>query len=542
MNITAHLARAAREHPDAAALIAGRGRAERRVTFRELDALATRSAEALGRAGLKPGDRMLLLIRPSADLFILLLGALRLGVVCILPDAGGGFGALRRVCGRLQPQAAAAEGAAWPLFLLLPELARVPLRLSPGGALFGSIPLDTLSGGGAVSPVITEVPDGHPALITSTSGTTGRPKIAVRAHGFLEAQRRAVQECLGLRPGETELVSLPVFTLANLAAGVTSVIADASFARLGRADPARVFAQMARHRPDRMACSPAFIERLLDWLDARGPGGADSAEMFTPRRIFIGGAPVFPALLRRIERISPDVRVTIVYGSTEAEPVACLPAAEYTEADREAAANGRGLLVGKPVPGIEARVLRDRWGHALGILTPSELARLTLPPGQAGEIAVSGPNVLGGYLDGEGDSENKFRADGRWWHRTGDAGRFDGQGRLWLLGRCARRIGAGQGPVYNLQIEAAAMSFDWVRQAGVVLSGGRRFLAIATRRAPHSAEFRAFRLALGWADLSGILTFPSLPVDRRHNAKIDHAALERAVRRALRLPKSAGPA
>ncbi len=534
MNITLHLKRVAQEYPDTAALISGRVHRERQLTFRQLETMVSLIAHTLASAGLHKNSRLLLLVRPSLELYAILLAALSRGITCILPDAGGGAKSLAAICQRLHPNAVATEGVAWPLFLLLRALARIPLRFSPGGALVGSIPLHTHRSNGLRQLPIFDLPDNHPALITPTSGTTGVPKIAVRSHGFLEAQRRALQSCLDLQAGEIDLVSLPVFALANLAAGVTSLIADTNFSRLGKTTAHRIFAQMQRHHPNRMACSPAFIQRLLDGLESSEQRRRFSnTQPFTPRRIYIGGAPVFPTLLRRLQTRFPEASVNIVYGSTEAEPVACLPVEEYSAPDREAATRGAGLLVGKPVAGIEVRVIKDRWGHSVNDLTDAELSRLARPAGQAGEIVVSGPHVLGGYLDGVGDDENKFCADDRRWHRTGDAGRLDEQGRLWILGRCSRRFDDDPNPVYNLQIEAAAMNFDWVHQAGAITINHKRYLAISTKRRPESAEFRVFRLALVWAKLFAIVTLPSLPVDRRHNAKIDHISLERTLRRVM---------
>ena len=92
------------------------------------------------------------------------------------------------------------------------------------------------------------------------------------------------------------------------------------------------------------------------------------------------------------------------------------------------------------MPEIEVRILPDKWGEPIGSFTHAELEAQSLPAGETGEIVVSGPHVLGGYLHGRGDSETKFRVNGTVWHRTGDAGYFDDTGRLWLMGRCAVNI------------------------------------------------------------------------------------------------------
>ena len=106
---------------------------------------------------------------------------------------------------------------------------------------------------------------------------------------------------------------------------------------------------------------------------------------------------------------------------------------------------GGGLPAGRPVDTIRLRVIEDRWGTPLGTLDASDFEGMTCSPGVPGEVVVSGAHVLPGYLDGKGDTETKFDVVGKdgahtRWHRTGDAGTRDADGRLWLLGRCAAAV------------------------------------------------------------------------------------------------------
>ena len=203
-----------------------------------------------------------------------------------------------------------------------------------------------------------------------------------------------------------------------------------------------------------------------------------------------------------------------VYGSTEAEPIA--HTSGLLDADRRRTADGAGLLAGRPVAQVDLCIVPPT-DRPLGPFTDAEWSEMACADGEAGEIVVAGDHVVPGYLDGEGDAESKVSVAGRRWHRTGDAGRLDADGRLWLLGRCAGASRRGADTVYPLQVEAALRALG-VRAAFVDLDGAR-VVAVTEDPGVEVAE------ALPWAGLDAVVRVDALPVDRRHNAKIDRPAL-----------------
>ena len=262
--------------------------------------------------------------------------------------------------------------------------------------------------------------------MTFTSGSTGAPKAAVRSHGLLVAQQQILASELRSAPGDLVLSGLPIFVLANLGCGAASLIPGCDLSRPGAVDAAAVIERVRELGVTCIQGSPAFLEKLTDHCRSRG------IRLCSVRRICTGGAPVFPRLLDLIQAAAPQADVTAIYGSTEAEPIACLPRAGLRPEDRAAMDAGGGLLAGRPVAATRLRVLPDRWGAPIGPFGEPEFERLCRGPGQAGEIVVSGAHVLKGYLHGEGNCDTKFSVEGRIWHRTGDAGRIDPEGNLWL--------------------------------------------------------------------------------------------------------------
>jgi acyl-CoA synthetase (AMP-forming)/AMP-acid ligase II len=502
------------------------------LTFRELDEASARVAARLEQLGLGAGDPALILCPMSSDLYVTLIGLFRLGAMAMFVDPSAGRPHLERCCRLMAPKMFLGSAKAHLLRIVSPAIRRIPRHVVIGSRL--PIPGTSSVTSRITGPARAEVAAVHeqtPALVTFTSGSTGEPKAAVRTHGFLLAQHAVLEDSLSLAPGDVDLTTLPIFVLANLASGVTSVIPDADLRYPGRIEPGPVFEQLQqldrRHRlvASRIAASPALLARL-----AAHAGGGNS-ETMTPlaafTRIFTGGAPVFPSLLARLHAAAPGAEVTAVYGSTEAEPIAHVTWQEITEADRHAMRTGAGLLTGHPVASIQLRILPDRWGQPIAPLTSSELDALALPPGEHGEIVVSGPHVLTGYLHGQGDEETKFDVDGRRWHRTGDAGYLDDGGRLWLLGRCSARIDDDRGRAYPFAVECALDGIAGVRRTAFLAHNGRRLLVAELEPGASPQTRDVLRAASAWAHPDDVRVIGRLPVDARHNAKIDYPALRK---------------
>jgi acyl-CoA synthetase (AMP-forming)/AMP-acid ligase II len=226
-------------------------------------------------------------------------------------------------------------------------------------------------------------------LITFTSGGTGAPKAAVRTHRFLIAQHEALKNSISLEPGERDLTTLPIFVLANLASGITSVLPDAKISHPGSVNVEPLAKQVRRLKPTRTGGSPAFYQRLA----------AQPSILRDFRKIYTGGAPVFPSFLQKLQNLAPQSQIVAVYGSTEAEPIAHIKCSEITASDWQAMREGKGLLAGPTIPEIRLRIVPDQWGKEVLIQAP-------VPEGETGEILVTGDHVLKSYLRGQGATQD----------------------------------------------------------------------------------------------------------------------------------------
>ncbi len=473
MTILTAFSRAVEAHPDRIAVIDGKSRA---TSYEELNGRAAALAENWRGRGVGPGDAVLIAMPVTADLYASLAALWRLGAYAVLPEPAMGLRGVKHAIEAQPIKAWIGGGMLRVLPFLVPALRKVK-RLPVGKK---SCPASPPS----------EWPDTHPALMSFTSGSTGRPKAIMRNHGFLKAQNEAVSPLLSSDRDEIDLVGFPVFVLANIALGITSVLPNWPLRDPAKADAAAIRKHCAQHGVTRLLLPPAMAELLAD---APLPQKVD--------RIFTGGGPVFPDVVERLTAINPDLRLVAVYGSTEAEPIAECELSAISDADREAMATGAGLLAGLPASGARVRIIED-------------------------EIQVAGGHVVSGYVDPADDAKTKVRdKDGTIWHRTGDGGRFDDNGRLWLRGRIAGRSGR----LWPFEIEVAARSWPLVEKAALVPVDGKGVLAIqGDERGLPNWQTLARKLKV-----NTVVALPRIPLDQRHRSKVDYAALEGEIRAAL---------
>lgn len=501
--------------PGADAIIDYSGRRARSLTYAAFADAVSRGAAELRAAGLRSGDAVLVLQPMSVELYIALAAVLHAGLAAIVVDPSAGREVVERGLALWPPAAAICSSRATLLRLFWSALRRIPTVFH--SASFARLSADER--GTFASP--ERVEDAAPALVTFTSGSTGAPKAAVRSHGLLAAQLVAMRDCLHLESGGIATATMPIVPLANLACGVTTLIPGVDLRRPGLANPAVLATQMTACLADSIVASPALLERLAEFCDR------SHVRLQSLRRISVGGAPVFAETIDALRAMAPPAEIVAVYGSTEAEPIATLDARDVSDVDRAAMRSGSGLLAGRVVGAALVKVIRAQHGGPVPSASPEAFATLEAAGDDIGEIVVAGAHVLSGYLRGVGDAETKIRVGERVWHRTGDLGRFDTHGRLWLFGRCAAALHDSRGDLYPFAVECAARGFPGVRRSALADVDGRRILAVEGT----GIDAPALLAALTWASLDEVRLIRRVPVDRRHNSKVDYAALRRALAR-----------
>ncbi|WEO79230.1 alpha/beta fold hydrolase [Cryobacterium sp. SO2] len=502
------------------------------VSWRLLSRRVHEIAAGLHQVGVRRGDRVSLLVPPSADLTAVLYACLRIGAIVVVADAGLGLTGLTRavrgarpdhVIGAL-PGLMAARALGWPGQKIstnrLPAASRRALGVSYALADLISLGRDL------------ELPDppqpADVAAVLFTSGSTGPAKGVVYTHGQLAAVSRALHDQYGVGRGTGLVAGFAPFALLGPALGARSVTPDMDVTAPKTLTATAVAAAVAAIDATVVFLSPAALANVVATQGDLGP--ADRAALAGVTSFLSAGAPVSEPLLASAAALMPGASAHTPYGMTEGLLMTDITLEGIREAARDDVARGPGgVCVGRPAATTRVRISAlDESGAAVGAL--SEAAGVT------GEIVVSAPHVKDHYdrLWLTDLAATREVTPGERWHRTGDVGHLDAAGRLWVEGRLPHVITTPHGVVTPVGPEIAVSALANVARAAAVGVGpsGNQQIVIVVETIPAAgrvgladpAVAEDVRMVAGQR-IAAVLVVPHLPTDIRHNSKIDRTRL-----------------
>ncbi len=490
----------------------------RSVTFAELAADVTRVTAGLHELGVQPGDRVALLVPPGVDLTVCLYACWRLGAVTVVADAGLGLRGMGRALESASPAyligitaaLAAARAMRWPG----QRIAVAPLADATQRALGAIATLDSVRTTGEGRPLPDPPPPDALAAVVFTSGATGPAKGVRYRHHQAQAQRDALMAVYNIGPEDRLVAAFAPFALFGPAMGIPSVVPDMEVTAPGSLNAGALGAAAEAIGASLVFASPAALRNVVATADDLTH--TQRAALGEVRLLLSAGAPVPASVLRRAGELMLNAEPHTPYGMTEV-----LPVADITLDGIDAAGAGNGVCVGNPLPGVDVTIdPLDALGRPSGTSTTE--------PEVTGEVCVRAAHVKDGY-DRMWLTEHAS-AQPRGWHRTGDVGHLDGAGRLWIEGRLVHVITTAGGPVTPVAIEHAAQSVAEVDLAAAVGVGphGTQQVVVVVAPSPRPRRPDLASLSLSDAiratvdaDIAAVLVVPELPVDKRHNSKID---------------------
>jgi len=519
-NIARHLPLMAARQPDHPALKIPRGRtADGRIdyltlSFVELDREVDAWCDRLTRAGVRRGDRTLLMVRQGLPLIAVAFALFKVGAIPVIIDPGMGLRNFLHCVRRSRPRALVGIPPAQVVSrIFFPAFKSVSTRVWVSSSPTARTAPFVIRKSEIVNTTASAV-----AAILFTSGSTGAPKGVCYEHGMFEAQVRLIRETYGIQPGEVDLPMLPIFALFNPALGMTTVVPELDPRRPAAVDPVKIVQAIRQENVTNSFGSPTLWRKIQAHCLAQG------ISLPSLRRVLCAGAPVPAALWENPARWLPHGTLHSPYGATEALPVSSVSAAEIDPG------SVRGACVGRPLPEIAVRIV------ALG---SADAVLRELPAGEIGEIIVSGPVVTREYDALPLATAAAKITDGEaLWHRMGDCGFLDPDGRLWFCGRKAERVTTAGGPLFTEPCEQVFRRHPRVTRCALVGLGHegaqQPALVVETeirdRQDAHAFAAELRTLARAHPHTAGINLFyfhPDFPVDVRHNAKIHRLTLAR---------------
>lgn len=543
-NIAASLSARAAQQPSSHAVVFPHARDRRgrvcytHLTYAQLEADSTRAAYALQRYGLCAGQRTVLMVPPGLDFFTLTFALFKIGAIPVLIDPGMGIKNLGTCLQQVQPEVFIGNFKA--------NLARMVMGWSKSSlkrcVSTSSIPLPQTA---RMSELLTHTPTtftfaAHQpeanalAAILFTSGSTGPAKGTEYTHENFYAQIEALKKMYAIQPGEVDLCTFPLFALFAPALGMTAIVPDMDASKPGEVNPARIFEAFDNFQITNMFGSPALLRRVA------ASGCTQGRQLPDLKRIISAGAPVPADILAQLEEMlgstcedasaeTSTPQIFTPYGATEALPVCSIGSHEILQHTAAKTAMGHGICVGRPVDGIDLKIIR---------ITDTPIASWDaaeiLPSGSIGEICVCGPQVTSGYFQMEqATTAAKIYAEtGGFYHRMGDVGYLDEQGRIWFCGRKNHRVVTATSTLFSIPCEAVFDLHPQVARTALVgcIEGQaqRAVLCVELHRDVSKQLAETIIDDLGQiqqqyphtAEISAFLIHPQFPVDVRHNAKI----------------------
>ena len=500
------------------------------ISVKDLDNLVSKISSGLLDLGIEKGDRVIIFIPMSLQLYAAMFALQKIGGVAVFLDSWARRDQMGVSAETANPKAMISLEKAFQYLSEVKEIGSIPLKISVGpteGEYASSLErLMSFDANEEVSPVEQE----HTALITFTTGSSGRPKGADRSHRFLSAQHYALNRHIPYTESDVDLPVFPIFSLNNLAAGVTTVIPAIDVGAPSEKDPLVLIAQFLTMKVTCTTLSPSLLNAVSAFCLK------NNLKLNGLKRVVTGGAPVSRDDVKRIKEAAPNAEILVLYGSTEVEPMAHIEAkdmlSQVGSSDPEIVEPG--VNVGKFDSGLEVKYIKIK-EESLTISSEKEWDDLEVPRGSPGEIIVSGEHVCRNYYNNEEAFLKTKIVDnlGRIWHRTGDLGFEDEKGDLWLVGRVHNAINRGGEYCFPVRAEIIMKKIPLIKHAAYLgvedkELGEKPVAVFSIKEGVNEAEAVeevSRMLSKNEITFDDVIVIDHIPMDPRHHSKVEYHVL-----------------
>ena len=523
-NLAKHLYENVKKMPDSIAVILQSENTFSKTFTQLLDDVVC-CASLFQKRGVQKRDRSLLMVKPGYELIVCCFALLYLGAIPIIIDPGMGFRSILNCIKISKPKnLICIPLVSWFSRLFRTTFSTVGLTLTIRKDFTKKLKVHS----SFTKPKIWVTKEKDLAAIVFTSGSTGMPKGVRYLNGNFNAQVQALKDQFGIKSGEIDLVTLPIFSLFNPALGVTSVIPNLNPRKPAMANPEILVDAILKHNTTTAFCSPVIGKKIL--------AHCQKFDISLPKmlRVMLAGAPSPPSLITNLAKCLPNGKVLIPYGATEALPVS-FSDHNQTKKLSSSILKGEGSNLGKPIDGVSILIMPIKNSpfpnEHEGQLNPIE------NDVETGEICVAGNIVTGGYDQMPGVTrDSRFIYNSKEYHRMGDLGYWDEEGNLRFLGRKAERIKTINGHIETERCEPLVNAIRGIKRCALIGIGSGEikepslvveasFFCITSKNELLQKVQSTLAKNIPNYGIRRIFFEKKLPVDKRHNAKIHRLTL-----------------
>ena len=511
-NIAELLLRKSQEHPQKTALIFPHPNGDIHYSYAQLQEKVWALMSELNQHDIQENDRLVVLFPVSVELYTIIAAIYSIGAVAILIDPGMGLSRITSALNTAKPKALISTQKVLRLRWFIPTLWKIPKFFCIDGKSWGCTSL-VQPHVPKTKPTLVSRKEKDQALITFTSGSTGDPKGANRHHQFLLAQHHALLRSFPPHEHQVDMTCFPVVVFHNLSCGHTTVIPHCNIAEPASMNPHVITTQLQQYSVTSLSAAPVFIDKLTTHLKE------SHTSLPLLKQLALGGAPVSAKLQKKICATLPSTDSIAVYGSTEAEPMAHHHIQDPV-LDKDA------FIAGEPVDFIQLKIV------SLPEDIPAHPNLSSFETDDVGEIIVCGEHVNEGYIDNpKANATNKITDyQGSIWHRTGDRGYMTANGCVWLTGRTNDIVHHHDNIFDPFPIESRLLKLPFVQQVALVEKNRKGYLFLNLEK---EDEQNINTIIEHLQDSEKELTIcisKKLPVDGRHNSKIDRPTIRHWLR------------
>ncbi len=303
-----------------------------------------------------------------------------------------------------------------------------------------------------------------------TGGTTGRSKGVMLSQSNLVVNALQAAPILQMQTGDRILHTAPMFHIADWCMCVGAAIVAGSNYFLSGFEPVQVMKSVARQRIQKMLMVPTMINMVVHHPDLH------KHDLSSLETVMYGASPMPEAVIKRALQKLPHTRLCQAYGQTEAAPILTMLRPEYHTVDTQSPYQGKLQSAGQAVPGVELAILDSN--------------NEPVPQGEVGEVCARGPNVMLGYRNLQEQTAATLKQG---WLHTGDGGRMDEDGFLYIVDRVKDMIISGGENVYSAEVENVLFQHPAVAQCAVIgvpddKWGERVHAIVVLKQASHADE------------------------------------------------------